>query len=253
VLDADGRDHWISVSWQEGGLALEVPAACTAALSDILLRVRRVFDLDADSRTIDGDLTGDPVLADVVSEHAGLRVPGAWDGFETTVRAILGQQVSVDRATVLAHKLLEHYGRDSLLNPAALARATPAEIGMPGRRGQAISRLAAEVAAGRLDLHDGADALKLQAALCAIPGIGPWTAGYAAMRVAKDPDAYPVNDWVVLKMLEASPATAAGARAAAAGRPGSHADGWQPWRAYAVMYLWKRAQSLRDAGLAREA
>jgi 3-methyladenine DNA glycosylase/8-oxoguanine DNA glycosylase len=159
----------------------------------------------------------------------------------------------VHRATVLAHKLLERYGEDSLLSPAALARATPAEIGMPGSRGQAISRLASEVAAGRLDLHDATDAGKLEAALRGIPGIGPWTAGYVSMRVAKNPDAYPVNDWVVLKMLEGSPETAAGAKAAAAGRAGSRADGWRPWRAYAVMYLWKLAQGMRAAALAREA
>jgi AraC family transcriptional regulator of adaptative response / DNA-3-methyladenine glycosylase II len=254
VFDTEGNDHWISVTWEAGGLRLQVPAACTVALSDILLRVRRVFDLDADSRTIDGDLAEDSLLAEVVTGHGGLRVPGAWDGFETTVRAILGQQVSVDRATALAHKLLDRYGPTCLQDPAALARATPAEIGLPGRRGLAISRLATEVAAGALDLHEGADAGKLAVVLCAIPGIGPWTAGYVAMRVAKDPDAYPVNDWVVLKMLERAPATAAVAKAAAAGRAGSHADGWRPWRAYAVMYLWKSSQSLRSARLAaREA
>ena len=253
IFDGQGVAHWIRVTWERGGLRLEVPAACGASLSDILVRVRRVFDLDADSRTIDADLAADPVLEPVVTAHGGLRVPGAWDGFETTVRAILGQQVSVDRATVLAHKLLDHYGPRSLIDPGALARATVAEIGLPGRRGQAISRVAAEVAAGRLDLHERADAAMLEQALCDIPGIGPWTAGYVAMRVARDPDAYPVNDWVVLKMLQASPITAGGAKASAAGRAGTHADGWRPWRAYAVMYLWKLAQSVREANLAREA
>ena len=253
LVDAEGGDYWISVSWVDGGLRVDVPADCTSALTDILLRVRRVFDLDADSRTIDADLAEDPLLSEVISEHGGLRVPGAWDGFETTVRAVLGQQVSVDRATDLAHRLLDRFGATCLQDPAWLRRVTPAEIGLPGRRGQAISLLAAEVAAGRLDLHEGADAHALETALCHIPGVGPWTAGYVTMRVARDPDAYPVNDWVVLKMLEASPATAASARAAAAGRPGSHADGWRPWRAYAVMYLWKLSQTLKSAKLAREA
>ncbi|MDZ7669198.1 MAG: AlkA N-terminal domain-containing protein [Gammaproteobacteria bacterium] len=250
VFDADGSEHWIEVRWDGDALHLDVPLACTVPLSDILRRVRRVFDLDADPRAIDAALGDDPLLAEVVREHGGLRVPGAWDGFETTVRAILGQQVSVDRATVLAHKLLDRYGAHCLTSPAALADAVPAEIGMPGRRGQAISLLAAAVADGRLQLDDAAPAADLQAALCAIPGIGPWTAGYVAMRVAKDPDAFPVNDWVVLKVLQSALGEAAAlsaARAAAAGRPGSRADGWRPWRAYAVMYLWKLSQSVRAA------
>lgn len=254
VHDSAGGEHWISVTWDDGALRLDVPTACAVPLSDILVRVRRVFDLDADSRTIDSNLADDPVLEDTVAGHGGLRVPGAWDGFETAVRAVLGQQVSVDRATVLAQRLLDRYGADCLLNPAALARANPAEIGMPGRRGQAISLLAAAVSQGELDLHDAAPAATLQAALCAIPGIGPWTAGYVAMRVARDPDAFPANDWVVLKMLENVPASRGArcgfslteARAAAAGRPGSRSDAWRPWRAYAVMYLWKRAQCLRE-------
>lgn len=248
VFDADGSDHWIEVRWDGEGLRLDVPVECAVPLSDILVRVRRVFDLDADPRAIDAGLGADPLLAEVVAAHGGLRVPGAWDGFETTVRAILGQQVSVDRATVLAHKLMERYGAHCLTDPVALAGAVPAEIGMPGRRGQAISLLAGAVADGRLQLDDAAPAADLQAALCAIPGIGPWTAGYVAMRVAKDPDAFPVNDWVVLKVLEAGLAESGApgaARAAAAGRPDSRADNWRPWRAYAVMYLWKLAQQVR--------
>jgi len=250
LFDADGSEHWIEVRWDGDALHLDVPVACAVPLSDILVRVRRVFDLDADPRAVDAALADDPLLAEVVAEHGGLRVPGAWDGFETTVRAILGQQVSVDRATVLAHKLLDRYGAHCLTSPAALADAVPAEIGMPRRRGQAISLLAAAVADGRLQLDDAVSAADLQAALCDIPGIGPWTAGYVAMRVAKDPDAFPANDWVVLKVLEGVPGASAAlssARAAAAGRPGSRADGWRPWRAYAVMYLWKLSQSLRAA------
>ncbi len=232
---------WITVAWERDALRLDVPAACATPLSEILPRVRRVFDVDADSRTVDSDLAGDPLLARAMSAGGGLRVPGAWDGFETAVRAVLGQQVSVDRATTLARKLIERYGPDCLLSPAALARSRPGEIGMPGRRGEAIRRLAAEFAQGRLDLDEGTDTVSLQAALCAIPGIGPWTAGYVAMRVARDPDAYPVNDWVVLKRMQASGCT--DARAAAAGRPGSRSERWRPWRAYAVMYLWRHAAS----------
>lgn len=243
----DGAGGWISVTWDDAALRLDVPLDCAAALSDVLVRVRRVFDLDADSATIDADLASDRLLRDGVIAHPGLRVPGAWDGFETTVRAVLGQQVSVDRATVLAHKLLERFGARCLLDPAALACAEPAAIGLPGRRGQAIRELARAVRDGRIDLHEGAAAAQLESRLCEIPGIGPWTAGYVAMRVGKDPDAYPANDWVVLKRLERSALGPRDARAAAAGRTGSLADAWRPWRAYAVMYLWRQARDARAA------
>jgi len=125
---------------------------------------------------------------------------------------------------------------------------------MPGKRGEAIRRLAAAVVQDGLELHEGADSGELGRALCAVPGIGPWTAGYVTMRVAKDPDAFPANDWVVLKMLEQHAPDEA--RAAAAGRAGSRADGWRPWRAYAVMYLWHwsaRTRARRVRAGAREA
>ncbi len=245
---------WISVTWDAGALRLEVPDGAPLGLAELLPRVRRLFDLDAEPTAIDRDLGADPILAPVIAGHPGLRVPGAWDGFETAVRAILGQQVSVDRATTLARRLLERYGSDCLVDPTRLVEANPAEIGMPGRRGEAIRRLAREAASGRLQLDESVSVDGLREALCAIPGIGPWTAGYISMRVAKDPDALPANDWVVLKMLEAAAGDAAPAvRAAAAGRPGSRSDGWRPWRAYAVMYLWKMAQNVRGRPAAQEA
>jgi AraC family transcriptional regulator, regulatory protein of adaptative response / DNA-3-methyladenine glycosylase II len=236
VADAEDGAHWISVMWNGSGLSLEIPASCPVPLSELLPRVRRVFDLDADPRVIDAHLADDPVTGEVVAAHPGLRVPGAWDGFETAVRAVLGQQVSVDRANVLAQRLLQRYGGDVLQSPALLAASDPAAIGMPGRRGEAVRRLAAAVADGKLDLSDGCDAAVLQETLGDLPGIGPWTAGYVAMRVARDPDAYPVNDWVVMKVLAM--------RGAAVER---RLAGWRPWRAYGVMALWKLAELQRAA------
>ena len=128
--------------------------------------------------------------------------------FETAVRAILGQQVSVARATVLANALVERYGAGQFPTPAALAAATPAELGMPGLRGQAISSLAQQVAQGSLHL-DG-QPQELRAELLQIPGIGPWTAEYVAMRVARDADAFVATDWVVRKQLGLTPAADAG-------------------------------------------
>jgi AraC family transcriptional regulator, regulatory protein of adaptative response / DNA-3-methyladenine glycosylase II len=235
IQDGAGRGHWIAVTWEAGGLRLDVPGECPTPLSDILLRVRRLFDLDADSAAIDDQLARDPLLAPVVERFPGLRVPGAWDGFETAVRAVLGQQVSVDRATALAHRLIERFGTAALLSPEALAGVVPAEIGIPAIRGEAIRTLARQVAEGRLELHEAMPWEPLQQALCAIPGLGPWTAGYIAMRVLKDPDAFPANDWVVLKMLAPAGRSAVQARA----------EHWRPWRAYAVMYLWKLSQLSR--------
>lgn len=230
-----GGEQWISVSWQGDGLCLRVPGEASGMLSDILCRVRRVFDLDADPVAIDEHLGEDDYLAPLIGQAPGLRVPGAWDGFETAVRAILGQQVSVARATTLADLMIERYGDGDFPSPAALADATPAEIGMPGNRGRAISNLGRAVRDGHIALHDGVDSDDLTAALTDLDGIGPWTAAYVGMRVAKDPDAFPDSDWVILKML--------GVKAAQARR---RSLAWQPWRAYAVMYVWWAAGNQKD-------
>ncbi|MFP6837613.1 MAG: AlkA N-terminal domain-containing protein [Pseudomonadales bacterium] len=227
-LDAGGQ--WISVAWHGDGLRLSVPPGATQTLGEIMYRVRRVFDLDADPQAVDEHLGADPCLGAIVAEASGLRVPGAWDGFETAVRAIVGQQVSVDRATRLARQLVKCYGDDAFPSPAALADATPAEIGMPGNRGRAISNLARAVRDGQIALHDGVKPEAMTASLTALDGIGPWTTAYIGMRVAKDPDAFPDSDWVVLKQLGVKPAEAR-----------RRAIAWQPWRAYAVMYLWRAA------------
>ncbi|MCZ6708865.1 MAG: helix-turn-helix domain-containing protein [Gammaproteobacteria bacterium] len=235
-LDAGG--HWISVAWQGDGLRLSVPPGATQTLGEIMYRVRRVFDLDADPQAVDDHLGADPCLGPLVAAAPGLRVPGAWDGFETAVRAIVGQQVSVARATTLAQQITERYGHDAFPSPATLADATPAEIGMPGNRGRAISTLARAVRDGQVALHDGVNPATLTASLTALHGIGPWTAAYIGMRVAKDPDAFPDSDWVILKQLGVKPAEARRRSVA-----------WQPWRAYAVMYLWRAAgQSPAAAG-----
>ena len=126
---------------------------------------------------------------------------------------------------MLANALVERYGAGQFPTPAALAAATPAELGMPGLRGQAISSLAQQVAQGSLHL-DG-QPQELRAELLQIPGIGPWTAEYVAMRVARDADAFVATDWVVRKQLGLTPAAAR-----------RWAEPMRPWRAYAVMYLW---------------
>ncbi len=240
-LDAAGSG-WLEVRWEADGLTATVPAAMQGNIGDVLRRARRLFDLDADSAAIDAHLSSDGLLGPQVRATPGLRVPGAWDGFESAVRAILGQQVSVVRATRLAAILMERFGDGGFPAPAVLAAVNPAEIGLPGRRGEAIRRLAEEVEAGSLQLDECVDSGELRERLCSLPGIGSWTASYVALRVARDPDAFPDSDWGVLKALGT---TAAGAR--------RRSRAWAPWRGYALMYLWRGGHDTRQGGAAARA
>ncbi len=229
----------LRVRWIADGLQLEVPPAGVAHLGDLLARVRRVFDLDADPGAIESVLSEDPLLADCMARNPGLRVPGAWSGFETAVRAILGQQVSVARARALAVALCERFGGGDFPTPDALVDADVSAIGMPGKRGEAVRALARGVQNGAITLDESADPAALQEALTALPGIGPWTAGYIGMRIARDPDAFPDADWVVLKVLNTTPAAAR-----------KQAADWRPWRSYAVMALWRIEGERREAAAA---
>jgi AraC family transcriptional regulator of adaptative response / DNA-3-methyladenine glycosylase II len=222
-------------------VVLRVHAGDHARLIDVVERVRRVFDLAADPLRICTHLRRDARLRPVVAKHAGLRVPGAWDPFELAVRAILGQQVTVRAATTLAGRLAERFGERFDLGPgltrlfpgaAALADAPIEAIGVPKARAATIRTLAAAVASKRiaLDAADGAEAMA--ARLCALPGIGPWTAEYVAMRALGEPDAFPAGD------LGVRAALGNGAGPVSANEATTIAEAWRPWRAYAVMYLW---------------
>ena len=214
-------------------------------VADVLQRVRRVFDVSADGRAIDAHLADDVRLRAVVERDPGLRVPGAWDGFEVAVRAVLGQQVSVAGATTLAMRLVQRFGtatRDGgylFPDAVALAHADVAAIGMPETRGAAVRELAGAVLDGRLALHTSQTPEALIAQLVALRGVGPWTAQYVAMRVLGDPDAFPAEDIVLRKIVE--PDVTLSSRALL-----QRAEAWRPWRAYAVMYLWCDATH-RDA------
>ena len=224
-----------------------------ARLGDVLRRVRRVFDVGADGRAIDAHLGADARLAALVARDPGLRVPGAWDGFELAVRAVLGQQVSVAGATTLAARLVQRFGspegegRALFPDAQALADANVAAIGMPETRGEAIRQLARACLEGRVQLEAGLTPDELSAQLVALPGIGPWTAQYVAMRALGHPDAFPAEDIVLRKVVV--PGQTLGARELL-----RHADAWRPWRAYAVMYLWRDAAYRRAAaGVAKRA
>lgn len=199
-------------------------------------RVRQVFDLDADPHAIGEHLCRDAVLRARWADMPGIRVPGAWSGFELAVRAILGQQVSVRGATTLAGRLAAAYGErvdDALLfpTPERLAGADLRGIGLPGARAQALAALAAAVADGRLDL-DTPGVPETLDALRNVPGIGDWTVQYVAMRALRHPDAFLPTDVGVLRALAVDGVRPTPREAA------RRAERWSPWRAYALMLLW---------------
>jgi len=215
-----------------------------AALPQIIARVRRVFDLAADPDTIGVHLSVDPVLAKLVAARPGLRVPGAWDGFELAVRAILGQQITVRAATKLLGRLVEAHGaalpaKDSeslshlFPSPARLASADLVGLGMPGARALAVTSLAVAMSGDPALFSRGASLNEAIAKLRSLPGIGECTAQYIAMRELREPDAFPAADIGLLRAM----AYADGVRLSPA-QLLSRAERWRPWRAYAALHLW---------------
>ncbi|WP_460776955.1 DNA-3-methyladenine glycosylase 2 family protein, partial [Micromonospora polyrhachis] len=248
-------------------------------LAPAVARCRRLLDLDADPEAVDATLAADPAFAEAVAKDPGVRVPRSVDGFEMAVRAIVGQQVSVAGArTVLARLVAalprsvdqEIYVADdpdrrrkSLDQPGGLggrggqlrAFPTPEEVlslpdevfGMPAARRETIRTVARAVTDGTLDLNPGVDRAEMTRQLTALPGIGPWTAGYVAMRGLGDPDVFLSTDLAVRR------------GAAALGLPddptvlAEYASNWRPWRSYAVIRLWTAsARSERSEPRSRE-
>ena len=210
-------------------LRARIAASDTGLLRGIVDRVRRFFDLAADGATIAADLERSPLLRDKVARNRGIRVPGCWDPFELMIRAILGQQVTVRGASTLMNRLVEQFGR-----PAAevLAEAPVEQIGLPGKRAETIRGVARAVADGALPLDGSIPAAEAIERMVALPGLGPWTANYVAMRALGAPDAFPASDMGLLK--------ASGARSAR--ELERTAEEWRPWRSYAAFYLWHQEQ-----------
>jgi DNA-3-methyladenine glycosylase II len=207
--------------------------------------IAKMFDLRADPKKIGAELGADPWLAPLIEATPGLRVPGAWSGFELVVRAIVGQQVSVKAATTIIGRLVQRAGERieghpheatarRFPTPAALAAVDLEKIGMPGKRVAALQGFAHAVATGDVPVDSNVvDLTALRAALLALPGIGPWTVEYVAMRVWRDPDAWPAWDLVLMQSICA--------RDPSLVRPTqqrARTDNWRPWRAYAAMHLW---------------
>ena len=239
-----GKWHvgWISVvrGTRKAVLELRVSNALARAVPPLLASVKRLFDLSCDPVAIAA------ALGPLAAERPGLRLPGAFDGFESAVRAVLGQQITVKAAQTMAGRFAQAFGAAietgvpqlRVLFPApervaALRSADIAALGIVTARANAILALARAVTEGKLALEPGADVESTLAQLTSLPGVGEWTAQYIAMRALSWPDAFPHTDYGVLKAMGTRSARDALARAKA----------WQPWRAYAVMHLWK---SLED-------
>jgi len=219
-------------------IVIEASASLARSLMPIASRAKRLFDLDAEPHAIGSHLARDVALKARVQRTPGLRVPGAWDGFEIAVRAVLGQQISVRAATTLAGRFARAFGarvassRDGLdvafPDARTVASAKPAEIraiGVTASRAKTIASLAQAFANGRLAL--GGDPNDALASLESIDGVGRWTAQYVAMRALGAPDAFPHGDLGLVRALDLTPRAL---------RDRSLA--WSPWRAYAAMHLW---------------
>jgi AraC family transcriptional regulator of adaptative response / DNA-3-methyladenine glycosylase II len=235
----DGEAGWLEV--QPNGshaLTLRLDFVGPTRLLHVVARVRRMFDLDADPSAINSSLQRDPLLARLIKARPGLRVAGAWDGFELGVRAILGQQVSVAGASTLTARLAAKFGHPLPFKIDGLTRTFPSAdelvsadlaIGIPALRADAIREFARAVVSQALVFDGGHDAVTCVGRLSAIRGLGPWTAQYIAMRALSDPDAFPAGDLALLRAVGMKTTTAME----------RHAERWRPWRAYAAMHLWQ--------------
>ncbi len=239
-IEIDGTEHrgWIAVglSPRKPTLRVAVCASLAKALPPVLSRVKALMDVACHPAEVA------KALGALAKRQPGLRVPGAFDGFEMAVRAILGQQVTVAAARTVAGRFAATLG-DPIETPfpalttlfptaeriAAVSPERIARLGMPGARARTIVALAHAVADARLDLRPNADIEATLDGLRALPGVGEWTAQYIAMRALSWPDAFPHTDLGVMKALGENNAR----RVLAAG------EAWRPWRAYAVMHLWQ--------------
>ena len=208
-------------------------------LAPAVRRVRRLLDLDADPVAVDTLLSADPALAPLVVAHPGRRVPGSADPFETAVRAVVGQQVSVAGARTIAGRITAAAGAPLAIDndvlthvfpsPDAIAALDIDTLPMPVSRRRTLVELGQRAALGKLPLDVGADRAEVRAALLDIPGIGPWTADYVLMRGFGDPDVFLPTDLGVVRGL------------AALGLDATAAEHWSPWRSYALHLLWSAA------------
>ncbi len=239
----DEHQGWIAVSSgkRDNALNVEISPSLAPVIGAVIARVKRLFDLAAVPDAVSGLLVQDPLLAKVVRKIPGLRVPGAFDGFELAVRAILGQQVSVKGATTLAGRWALAFGSPVATPYPELNRLTPtaqqmisvdvgaiAALGIVGARARCLSAMAKAVLEKRVVLTFAPNVEEQIEALLRLPGIGPWTAHYIAMRALHWPDAFPSGDLMLMRAANANQKQLQ-----------KLSQAWRPWRAYATHYLWQ--------------
>lgn len=243
-----GCSGWFSAKARGGLLNIHVSPELSTCLPLVSARIRRAFDLDATTEPIASVLRSCPLLSPLLLETPGLRVPGAFDGFELAVRAILGQQVTVAAASTLAGRLVQRFSRAASDSPAGLthypfapediAESKPAliaRIGIPAARAATIRELARAVASGWINLDGSSEGTGVLQRLEEVPGIGPWTRDYIAMNILRRPDAFPSGDLGLCKATGLAPRALE-----------QRSDAWRPWRAYAAMYLWTQPHGAKS-------
>ena len=255
-VEAVGEDHYrrtVSVAGSIGEieighssshkneLYLRVDISESVELLRIIERVREMFDIRSDPLRILTGISSPSGMANLVDRTPGIRIPGCWDGFELAARTILGQQVSVKAATTIAGRVAESFGKTisqsselRYLFPSAqrLSTANLESRGVIASRAAAIRSLAGAVAKNQIVINSTVDSSELCRQLCEIPGIGPWTAQYVAMRASREPDAFPASD-LALRKVFSEPSKVITEKQLA-----NMAEQWRPWRSYAAMYLW---------------
>lgn len=246
-VQLDGVQGTVMVQPAHGN-ALRVTARFPklSALPAIIARLRRVFDLAADPLAIAAHLAKDSALAPLVKSRPGLRVPGAWDGFELAIRAVLGQQITVSAAAQLAGRLVRVYGQpliepDGNLTHAfpraeVLAKADLASLGMPRSRAAALSAVAAASVTDKRLFDANSDLDDAIRRFRSIRGVGDWTAQYIALRQLREPDAFPAGDAGLMRAISRREG-----REHSSSELLERAKKWQPWRAYAAQHLWASA------------
>jgi len=240
---------WLRLSaWpgKENALRLKLHCPQPAQMLPVVTRIRRMFDLDAEPQAIATALQATPPLRALLRKRPGLRLPGSWDGFEVAVRAILGQQVSVAAARTLASRVVHRFGEplptpiapglECLFpTPEVLASANLSALGITGARIESIRSVAQALLDGRVDFRVEQSLEEFVSRWVALPGIGEWTAHYMAMRGLNHPDAFPAADLILRRAASPNGDTLST-------KALTHiAEAWRPWRAYAVMHLWRSA------------
>jgi AraC family transcriptional regulator, regulatory protein of adaptative response / DNA-3-methyladenine glycosylase II len=259
TFELDGQHGTLHVEQgSAGSLRASVSFPSADALPLVRARLERLFDLGAQPTAIGEQLSKDAALARLVAARPGLRVPGAWDGFELAVRAVLGQQITVGAAATLAHKLVRRHGAALVggepsaglthlfPRPDQLAHADLTDLGMPRARAATLTALARAVADDPMLLtrHESLD--HAIARLCAVRGIGPWTAQYIAMRELRYADAFPLGDVVIARVVAALER-----RTFTPKQLALHSERWRPYRSYAAQHLWAFAAEANDAARKR--